>query len=434
MCNDKSNAKPNLVVVGHGMVGHHLLELLCARGCASLYNIIVFGEEPHKAYNRMQLSSYFKGKTVEDLSMVEDGFYEKWGLEVHLEEKIVAIDRTAKTVTSNTGTTRSYDKLVLATGAAPLVPEIEGGDKEGCFVYRNIEDLEKMHAYAQHSKKAVVLGGGLLGLEAAQAMVNLGLECFVLQRSGSLMNRELNPVAGEMLRQHIAGLGIQPLFHKVTQAVVRDEAGKIQKLQFKDGTDLDIDMVIFSTGIQPRDDLAKLCGLDVGPRGGISITDWCVTTTDPDVYAVGECASHDGRTYGLVGPGNAMARVVADHIAGREGNPFGNVDCSTKLKISGFDVGIIGDSLAKTPDCRTMVYSKETEGVYKQLITDSTGEKIVGCILVGDAGQYNNILSIMLNDLPVPQPAEILILPTFDASAAAVGTVETLPPTATVPL
>lgn len=433
MCNDTAggNVKPNLVVVGHGMVGHHLVELLVARGASQVYNIIVFGEEPHKAYNRMQLSSYFKGKTVDDLSLVEDGFYEKWGLEVHLEQKVVSIDRTAKTITTSTGGTHSYDKLVLATGAAPLVPEIEGNRSPGCFVYRNIEDLQNMQTYALNCKKAVVLGGGLLGLEAAQAMINMGLECYVLQRSGSLMNRELNPIAGEMLSQHIQGLGIKPLFHKVTQKIVSNENG-IEKLVFKDGTELEVDMVIFSTGICPRDQIALECGLDVGARGGVCINSECVTTKDPDVYAIGECASHEGRTYGLVGPGNAMARVVADGLADRDVTPFGNVDCSTKLKISGFDVGIIGDSLAKTPDCRTMVYSKETEGVYKQLITDPTGQKIVGCILVGDAEQYNNILSIMLNDLPVPDPAESLILPSFDSVAASVGTVEMLPPTATV--
>uniref|UniRef100_A0A7S4FY29 Nitrite reductase [NAD(P)H] n=1 Tax=Eutreptiella gymnastica TaxID=73025 RepID=A0A7S4FY29_9EUGL len=423
--------KHNIVVVGHGMVGHHLLELLVARGCASNYNIIVFGDEPHKAYNRMQLSSYFAGKTVDDLSLVPDGFYETWGLQVHLNEKIVQIDRCEQRVISSEGKNITYDKLVFATGSAPLVPSITGSHLPGCFVYRKIEDLQQMSAYAEKCKRAVVLGGGLLGLEAAQAMINMGLECHVIQRSGSLMNRELNATAGKMLQQHVEGLGIRCHFFKVTKRVVGDERG-VQKLEFEDGTELEIDMVIFSTGILPRDQLAKDCGLEVGPRGGIAVTDECVTTLDANVYAIGECVSHRGRTYGLVGPGNAMARVVADHIAGREVTPFGNVDCSTKLKIVGFDVGIIGDSLGKTPGCRTMVYSKETEGIYKCLLTEASGEKIIGCILVGEANQYNNILSIMLNDLPVPQPPESLILPTFDSANAAVGSVETLPGVATV--
>jgi nitrite reductase (NADH) large subunit len=424
-------SKPNLCVVGNGMVGHTLLESLVAGGAHNTWNILVFCEEPRVAYNRMALSEYFKGRTAEDLSLVKDNMYEQYGIKVLIGELATAIDPVNKIITSSSGPTYPYDKLVLATGSFPFVPPVPGSKGPGCFVYRTIEDLQAIQEFAKRCTKGVVVGGGLLGLEAAQAMLNMGLETHVVEFAPRLMAVQLDEAAGSVLLRHVQKMGVHVHVKKnTTQVVCGGE--KVEKMVFADGGELETEMIVFSAGIRPRDQVARCSGINVGPRGGVEINDYCQTNY-PDVYAIGEVALHKGRIYGLVSPGNQMARVCADHILGKDGDAFEGADMSTKLKIVGCDVAVIGDSLGNTPNCESFTISQTSKGIYKKVSTNSTLDKVVGGIFVGDATEYNTVLSIMLNDLPVPAEPESLILPQIEGGGgAALGSVQNLPDKAKV--
>ena len=422
--------QPNLCIVGNGMVGHTLLEALVAGGAHKKWNILVFCEEPRVAYNRMALSEYFKGRTAEDLSLVKKGFYEEFGIKVLLGELATVIDPVNKTVTSNKGPTYPYDKLVLATGSYPFVPPVPGSKGEGCFVYRTIEDLEAIQAFAKKCKRGVVVGGGLLGLECAQAMLNMNLETHVVEFAPRLMAVQLDDPASRMLLRHITKMGVHVHTSKNTSNIVGGDK-KVEKMVFADGEELETEMIVFSAGIRPRDQIARDSGIKVGPRGGVEINDYC-QTEHPDIYAIGEVALHRGKIYGLVAPGNEMARVCADHILGKDGEKFDGADMSTKLKIVGCDVAVIGDSLGNTPDSESCTSGKSSQGVYKKVVTNSTGDKVVGGIFVGDITEYNTVLSIMLNDLPVPADPLSLIVAASEGGAAAVGGVQDLPDKAKV--
>src|SRR4028119_1845202 len=303
-------AKKNLIVIGNGMVGHKFLEMMIAKGATQKWNLITFCEEPRVAYDRVNLSSYFAGKTAADLSLVEPGLYQENGIQIHIGDKAVAINREEKTVSSANGLTVTYDKIVLATGSYPFVPPIKGNDATGTFVYRTIDDLEAMSAYAKNCKVGVVVGGGLLGLECANALKNMGLKTHVVEFAPRLMPVQVDEIGGAILRSKIEELGVSVHTSKSTTEIVSED-NKVTKLLFADGSELATDMIVFSAGIRPRDEIARSCGIEVGERGGIVINDSC-QTSDPDIYAIGECALYQSRIYGLVAPGYTMASVAAD--------------------------------------------------------------------------------------------------------------------------
>src|SRR6201996_727011 len=303
----------NVVVVGHGMVGHKLLESLVDDARCALH-ITVLCEEPRPAYDRVHLSEFFSGKSAEDLSLVKPGFFERENVLLKLNAKAVAVDRAARTVSISTGETLSYDKLVLATGSSPFVPPIKGNDRRDCFVYRTIEDLEAMQACGVRAKTGVVVGGGLLGLECAKALRDMGLAAHVVEFAPRLMAVQVDEGGGRVLRSKIEELGVQVHTGKQTLEIVDGEAGT-HRMQFADGTHLDTDMIVFSPGIRPRDEIARACGLELGPRGGIVIDNAC-RTSDPHIYAIGECALWNGQLFGLVAPGYEMARTVAKQLLG----------------------------------------------------------------------------------------------------------------------
>ncbi|HEY9606265.1 MAG TPA: FAD-dependent oxidoreductase, partial [Allocoleopsis sp.] len=306
-------AKRNLIVIGNGMVGHKFLELMVSLGAAQHWNLITFCEESRVAYDRVNLSSYFSGKTAADLSLVEPGFYQDNGIQIYIGDKAVAIDRENQTVSSANGLKIPYDKVVLAMGSYPFVPPIEGNDAPGTFVYRTIEDLEKIANYAKHCKVGVVVGGGLLGLECANALKNLGLETHIVEFAPRLMSVQIDEMGGILLRDKIKALGVKVHTSKSTTKIV-SENGKIVKMIFADGSELETDTIVFSAGIRPRDELARSCGLAIGERGGIAVNDEC-QTSDPNIYAIGECALYQNRIYGLVAPGYTMASVAADILS-----------------------------------------------------------------------------------------------------------------------
>jgi len=424
-------AKKTLIVIGNGMVGHKFLERMIAQGATQHWNLITFCEESRVAYDRVNLSSFFSGKTAADLSLVEPGLYQENGIQIHIGDQAVAINREQKTVTSANGLTVAYDKIVLATGSYPFVPPISGNDTTGTFVYRTIEDLEAMSAYAKNCKVGVVVGGGLLGLEAANALKNMGLVTHVVEFALRLMPMQVDDAGGKMLRQQIESLGVTVHTSKLTTEIISND-GKVSKMLFADGSELETDMIVFSTGIRPRDELAKDCGLAVGDRGGVIINDAC-QTSDPDIYAIGECALYQNQIYGLVAPGYTMAGVVADLCNNLSLSRFTGADMSTKLKLLGIDVASFGDAFAKSPGAKEIAITDAVQGIYKKLVLNAEGNRLLGGILVGDASAYGTLLQFVQNGITLPpHPEDLLLPPRTGQSAAAQMGVTSLPDTAQI--
>jgi len=418
-----------IIIVGHGMVGHKFLECLADAGAQDL-EVTVLCEEPRPAYDRVHLSEFFAGKSAEDLSLVPQGFFDQHNnMLLRLNARATAIDTTAKTVTTSTGETLAYDKLVLATGSYPFVPPLPGKDRKDTFVYRTIEDLEAMLECGQRAKSGVVVGGGLLGLECAKALRDMGLDTHVVEFAPRLMAVQVDDGGGRMLRQKIQELGVTAHTGKNTVEIV-DGVDGTHRMNFADGSHLDTDMIVFSAGIRPRDELARESGLAVGPRGGIVIDNNCLTS-HPDVYAIGECALWDGKIYGLVAPGYDMARVAARHLRG-EAAEFAGADMSTKLKLMGVDVASIGDPHGNVPGSRSYQFTDERKQVYKKLVVSDCGKYLLGGVLVGDAAEYGTLLQMMLNRIELPESPEFLILPSSDGQAKPALGADALPDTAQI--
>ncbi|RSS79809.1 nitrite reductase large subunit NirB [Streptomyces sp. WAC06614] len=411
--------RPALVLVGHGMVGQRYLEALAERGLTATHRITVLCEEPRPAYDRVHLTSYFSGSSPEDLSLTPAGFLAEHGIELLLGDPAVAVDRAARTVTARSGRVVPYDVLVLATGSYPFVPPVPGKDAPGCFVYRTIEDLLAIESYAADKAVGAVVGGGLLGLEAAGALQGLGLATRIVEFAPRLMPVQVDEGGGAALLRTIEGMGLTVHTGVATQAVLADAPdGSVSGMRLSDGTTVPTDLVVFSAGVRPRDQLARDCGLDVGERGGIAVDARCRSTCDPHVYAIGECAlAVDGRVYGLVGPGYEMAETAADDLLGRE-REFTGADLSTKLKLLGVDVASFGDAHGATEGSLDVVYSDSRSGVYKKLVVSPDGV-LLGGVLVGDADSYG-LLRPLTGSVP-PAAPERLVLPAGTGGAAAPG-------------
>lgn len=418
-----------IALIGHGMVGHKFLEQLDELGLADA-QVTVLCEEPRPAYDRVHLSEFFSGKTADDLSLVEPGFFERTGFTLRLAARAVAIERRNNTVTTADGEVVPYDKLVLATGSAPFVPSVPGRDRPHCFVYRTIEDLEAMKASGARSKSGVVVGGGLLGLECAKALRDMGLETHVVEFAPRLMALQVDEGGGRALRNSIEALGLHVHTGRNTVEIV-DGATARHRMVFADGTYLETDMIVFSAGIRPRDELARQSLLAIGPRGGIAIDSHC-RTSDRDVYAIGECASWNEQTFGLVAPGYEMARVAAKQLAGQDDAAFTGADMSTKLKLMGVDVASIGDAHGKTPKSRACQYIDERKQVYKKIVVSEDGKQLLGAVLVGDASEYGTLLQMALNGIALPPEPEFLILPSSDGKARPGLGVDALPDSAQI--
>lgn len=421
--------KQKIVVVGNGMVGHKFIENLLDAPGADQFDIITFSEEPRLAYDRVQLSSYFSGATAEDLMLTSEGYYQENGVSYVLKDKIVEIQQENSCVVTASGRKESYDKLVLATGSYPFVPPVPGSGQPHCLVYRTIEDLEAITASAKESKIGVVVGGGLLGLEAANALQNLGLKTHVVEFAPRLMAVQLDEGGGQLLRRKIEKLGVSVHTEKNTQEIVAGEQCRY-RMNFADGSFLETDMILFSAGIRPQDELARSFDIELGERGGIVVNNYCQTSAE-NIYAIGECALWQGRIFGLVAPGYQMAKVAVSHIIGGDGEFLG-ADMSTKLKLLGVEVASIGDAQGRTPGARSFVYQDGINEVYKRLIISEDGKKLLGAVLVGDSEAYGNLLQICLNDMDLPDAPEQLIVPALDGAPAMAMGVDALPDTATI--
>ncbi len=421
--------KPTLVVIGHGMVGQHFLEQMVSLALHQQYQIVVYGEERYVAYDRVHLSEYFAGKGHAELSLVPPGFMEQNGIQLRTGRQIVAIDRQQQQVREADGRVQNYDRLVLATGSSPFVPPIPGSEHASCFVYRTLDDLDSLAARAATAKRGVVIGGGLLGLEAANALKTLGLETSVVELSPRLMAVQLDEGGAAMLRRKIEALGVKVLTGKASQGIDVQKDGTL-RLNFADGSELETDLVLFSAGIRPRDHLAASAGLTLGRRGGVVIDD-CCQTSDPAVSAIGECAVWQGNLYGLVAPGYQMARVLAATLAGEAG-AFSGADMSTKLKLLGVEVASMGDAHGTTPGSQSYYWTNEPHEIYKKIVVSADGKTLLGGVLVGDSSEYSLLLQMMLNGMALPDAPETLILPqSAGAPSKALG-VAALPDSAQV--
>ena len=406
-----------VVLVGHGMVGHRLLVELADAGVLGDLDVTVFGEEPHPAYDRVALSSFFDGATADDLGLVEPGFADRHGVRLVTGDPVVRVDRARRTVLTASGEEAAYDRLVLATGSFPFVPPLPGADLPGCFVYRTIDDLIAIRQWAARpgARDGVVIGGGLLGLEAANALRLLGLRPHVVEMAPRLMPVQLDDAASAALRRHVEGLGVAVHTGARTEAVTAGPGGTVGALELAGEEPLATHLVVFSAGIRPRDELARDAGLAVGERGGVLVDDTLTALDDPAVSAIGEVAAVDGHCYGLVAPGYDMARVVAARVAadvhGEHGTErFRGADLSTKLKLLGVDVASFGDAFGSdaTDD---LVWSDAREGIHRKLVVDRRTGAVVGGMLVGDADGYQTLRLMATGDVPTPDDVRGLVAP-----------------------
>ncbi len=422
-----------LVVVGHGMVGHRLVELAVERGLVEDWDVVVHAGEGVPAYDRVGLSSWFRGTTADELCLVAEGFFDHPALELRLDDPVVAVDVDARTVTSRCGTVTPYDALVLATGSTAFVPPVPGAVGPRRFVYRTLDDLAQIRAAAVGKRTGAVVGGGLLGLEAADALRSLGLETTVVEFAPRLMPVQVDEAGGQALRRLVEDLGVHVRTSASTQVIedrITDDGVDALRMVFADGDPLDVDLVVFSAGIRPDDALARQAGLSTGERGGVLVDGRCAASA-PDVYAVGECASAAGQCWGLVAPGYDQAAVVVDRLLGGD-RSFDGADLSTKLKLMGIDVASFGDAHARTPGALELVYADPVAGIYKKLVVTDDAKHLLGGVLVGDASAYPVLRPLAGSDVPIPGNPADLVLPERDGAVPMGIGAAALPPAAQV--
>ncbi len=423
-----SSNKQKLIIVGNGMVGHHFAEQLVESGALAGFEVTIFGEERHRAYDRVHLSEYFSGRDAESLALCDADYYHTHGIQLRSGEAVTAIDREQQLVVTEQGH-YAYDQLVLATGSFPFVPPIPGNDSEGCLVYRTLDDLDAIQAAAKNATNGVVVGGGLLGLEAANALRGLNLDTAVVEFAPRLMPMQVDSEGGELLKEKIEALGVQVLTERATQRIEPGDTSRL-RMVFQDDKVLETDLIVFSAGIRPQDTLARECGLSIGERGGVVIDDQC-RTSDPNILAIGEVALWNQSIFGLVAPGYQMAKTAVATLTGGD-ICFSGADMSTKLKLLGVDVGSIGDAHGnQNPGARMFRYLDPLTQVYRKLVVTSDGKKLLGAMLVGDNSAYDTLLQYYANGIELPKEPASLILPQQSGAAPSLGP-DALPETAMI--
>ncbi|MEC3966407.1 nitrite reductase large subunit NirB [Flagellimonas halotolerans] len=425
-----------IIVVGNGMVGYKFCEKFIASSSNDGYKLLVFGEEPRPAYDRVHLSEYFENQNAKALELAPASWYSDNGIELITGQRVTDIKKEDKEIHTATGNSYTYDYLVLATGSVPFVPPISGVEKEGVFVYRTIEDLEDMMAYASQIKaikpngRAAILGGGLLGLEAGKAVLDMGLEPHVVEFAPKLMPRQLDTRSSNVLRLKLESMGIQIHLSKATNQILGDKV--IEGMEFGEDDQLDVDMLIISAGIRPRDELGKTCGLDMGTRGGIVVNNK-MQTSAKDIFAIGEVALYNQMIYGLVAPGYEMADVAVNQILGnQEVTMPEDIDMSTKLKLMGVDVASFGTPYMPADKGLSIIFENKTKFLYKRINVSHDGKTLLGGILVGDAADYNILHQMYLNGMALPDNAEELIVGARGEGGSAFGSAMDLPDTAQI--
>jgi nitrite reductase (NADH) large subunit len=423
-----------IIVVGNGMVGYKFCEKFVAQEQSKDFEITVFGEEPRPAYDRVHLSEFFENQDAKALEMAPAEWYKENGITLVVGERVSDINRNNKTIATSKDRGFSYDYLVLATGSSAFVPPIKGVEKEGVFVYRTIEDLEDMLAYAGKIKakkpnaRGAILGGGLLGLEAGKAVMDMGLEPHIVEFASKLMPRQLDSRSSQVLQLKLESIGLNIHLSKATNQILGN--GAITGMEFGEDDTLDVDMLVISAGIRARDELGKTSGLEMGSRGGI-VVDNRMRTSDKNIFAIGEVALYNQMIYGLVAPGYDMASIAVNQILGEDSMMAENIDMSTKLKLIGVDVASFGEPFMPASKGHSVIFENKTEHLYKRINVSLDGKKLLGGILIGDATDYNMLHQVYLNEMKIPEDAAQLILPASDGGSS-FGSVLDLPDTAQV--
>jgi len=394
--------KQKLVVIGNGMAPGRMLEFLFEKD-RDAYDVTIFNAEPRVNYNRLMLSPVLSGeKTYEDIITHDDQWYADHGVTLHKSARVSEVDREAKTVTSENGITAAYDKLVIATGSNPFIIPLPGKDLEGVLTYRDLDDVEKMKDAAAHGGRAIVIGGGLLGLEAAAGLKMQGMEVTVLHLMPTLMERQLDPAAGYLLEEEFKRRGIDVRTKANSHEILDNGAGKVAGIKLDDGSEIEASIVVMAVGIRPSGDLAKSLGLEV--NRGIMVSD-DMRTSDADVFALGECVEHGGMCYGLVAPLYEMAGVIADNLLGGSSEYKGSVT-ATKLKVTGVDLYSAGD-FAEAEDREEIVLRDASAGVYKRLVLKDN--KIIGAVLYGETADGPWFFDLLKKETDVSEMRETLI-------------------------
>jgi nitrite reductase (NADH) large subunit len=397
-------SRREIVVAGNGMVSHRFCEKMLEYDVDRRFRLVVIGEEPRPAYDRVHLTDYFTRRSAEALALGTADWYRENGIELRVGARVASIDREGRTVSTSHGDTLGYDVLVLATGSAPFVPNVPGTDKEGVFVYRTIEDLDAIIARSATARRAAVIGGGLLGLEAARAVLDAGLETHVIEIAPRLMPRQLDTPASAMLERTVRALGVH--VHVDQRLVGFVGNGAVSGVELAGGGVIDADMVIVSAGIRPRDELARSAGIRVGPRGGVVVDDR-LGTSDERVFAIGEVALHNDTIYGLVAPGYDMADALARNLTGGDAS-FGGSDMSAKLKLLGTDIATFGNPFHDATQARVVCVEDQVRGVYKKLVFRSDRRQLLGGILVGESSAYASLLHLTRSETELSEGLEEL--------------------------
>lgn len=416
--------KQKLVVIGNGMAGARTVEEILARGGGEQFEITMFGDEPYGNYNRILLSNVLNGsQEPRDIFLNPLDWYAENGVTLHAGVRIAGIDRASKAVHATDGSTVSYDKLLIATGSRPFVPPMDGlttedgGHRHGVFVFRTIDDCNKIAGYATKVRRAAVIGGGLLGLEAARGLLRFGVEVHVIHLSTHLMEMQLDAQAGAILRATMEKMGVRVHLEKSTTGIIPDAGGDgVSGLQFKDGSTLDCDMVVISCGIRPNAELGKEAGLAVGRA--IQVNDQMQSVDDPDVYVVGECAEHRGRVYGLVAPLWEQGQVLADHLTGRNPNAaYKGSKLATKLKVMGVELASMGLTRPEHETDEVICFSEPSRGVYKKVIIRDN--QLIGAMLLGETSKASFLMQAFDRGTPLPEERASLL---FDLGGPTVQT------------
>jgi nitrite reductase (NADH) large subunit len=390
-----------LVIIGNGMAPGRMLEHLLEK-VPGRYDVTIFNAEPRVNYDRIMLSPVLSGeKDFEQIIIHGDGWYIKHGITLYKGHKIVAIDRDTKTVTSDRGVTATYDKLVIATGSTPFILPVPGNNLAGVLSYRDLDDVQAMLLAAQSRAKAVVIGGGLLGLEAAAGLEQRGMDVTVLHLMPTLMERQLDPAAGYLLQRAVEARGIKVICKASTKRILGER--RVEGVELADGTVIPATLVVMAAGIRPSAWLGKSAGIDV--KRGIVVDDM-MRSSDPDILALGECAEVDGHVYGLVAPLYEMARVAAAHLAGEDAPGFVHNDTPTKLKVTGIDVFSLGD-FADGDDRQEIVLRDAAAGVYKRIVLKDN--RIIGTVLYGDTADGAWFTDLKKKALDISEMRETLI-------------------------
>ncbi|WP_425671358.1 NADPH-nitrite reductase [Bacillus subtilis] len=401
--------KKQLVLVGNGMAGVRAIEEILSVA-KDEFQITIFGAEPHPNYNRILLSKVLQGDTdIKDITLNDWDWYEENNIQLYTNETVIKVDTENKTVITDADRIQPYDELILATGSVPFILPIPGADKKGVTAFRDIKDTDTMLAASKQYKKAAVIGGGLLGLEAARGLLNLGMDVSVIHLAPFLMERQLDATAGRLLQTELEKQGMTFLLEKQTEEIVGDD--RVEGLRFKDGTSIEADLVVMAVGIRPNTTLGAESGIPV--NRGIIVNDY-MQTEIPHIYAVGECAEHRGIAYGLVAPLYEQAKVLAKHICGIETKPYEGSVLSTQLKVSGVEVFSAGD-FNESEDKKAIKVFDEQDGIYKKIVL--RGNQIVGAVLFGDSSEGNRLFSMIQKEADISETSKISILQPLNQEA-----------------